>query len=380
MKVFWYLPILLISLSCSQFEAQRDPASASDKSSYPFSFWPYEFEGCQNTKDQFLEKNSFIKVTYSKKLNQNCHVETGRWRDFFTGEIITNASEIRVTSVIPLAHLKRKSLNKMPTPRVHGMMKDQDYLIILKSGGIGESLYLNNDITLTTLPANQPSQCEYIGMWNQMKERWSISTKKFEQNKIEEISNECEKAQSYERDYFKHWSTLPGFNCNTRYESLRRDSQVPLTFLEKENTKKSNPTCPQILSGQWYDLYTGDIISDPKVIDIDHFVPLQHAYMSGGWSWPQWKKEDYANSLKDPMHLVSVSASQNRKKGAKDPSKYIPPLESYHCDYVEQWLHIKWRWNMKVFKDEETFIRNLSQKCSPEINEKLNSILDFLKK
>ncbi len=98
-------------------------------------------------------------------------------------------------------------------------------------------------------------------------------------------------------------------------------------------------------------------------LDVDHVVPLKNAHRSGGWSWPSWKKEEYANYLEDKNHLLAVSASENRIKGAKGPEDYMPPAKNYHCGYLKTWIKIKMNWNLMMSQREAEFIQTKLKSC-----------------
>jgi hypothetical protein len=50
-----------------------------------------------------------------------------------------------------------------------------------------------------------------------------------------------------------------------------------------------------IIGGTWHDPYSGNTVTHPGDLDIDHLVPLANAHVSGGWTWdPERKRAIYA--------------------------------------------------------------------------------------
>lgn len=362
--------LLFLLVSCAQVGTREPSSERSDFAAW--NFWPLDEQGCMNPKDQFLQKNSSGKVTFNKKFNLECNVIKGHWRDFYTGEDILQAADAIVTPVVPLAHLNQKGISQMPMVRVLGMNSDMNYFIVVKKGSEGEKKHLANADGPEVVPNDQPGVCEFWGMWKEMKEKWNISFKNKEKKLINAQVEACQTPKAYSREAFKHWSTLLGRKCDTRNEVLTKTSMAAVVNVQEGDS------CSKVTAGSWYDLYTADMISDAKLIDIDHFVPLMNAYISGGWKWPQWKKELYANFQEDNFHLVSVSAKQNRSKGAAHPGNYMPPLESYKCDYMKQWIAIKFRWSMNMSLNEATAIDVMMIKCGTEDQAKASKIIKLL--
>ena len=69
--------------------------------------------------------------------------------------------------------------------------------------------------------------------------------------------------------------------------------------------------------GTWRDPYTGEVVTDATKLDIDHMIPLKNAHDSGGWAWDRDKKAAFANEISYADHLIAVTASANRRKGAE---------------------------------------------------------------
>ena len=117
----------------------------------------------------------------------------------------------------------------------------------------------------------------------------------------------------------------------------------------------------RVVAGRWRDEYTGAVYTNPADLEIDHRVPLANAHRSGGWAWDQSRKRAYANDLRDPEHLVAVSATENRIKSDKGPDAWRPPLRESWCHYATAWRAIKQNWLLTILAEEE---RALREKCS----------------
>ena len=160
-------------------------------------------------------------------------------------------------------------------------------------------------------------------------------------------AKEVQQVPKYSRRQWKHWIDVDKDCQNTRQEVLISESLIPVT-MDKRNCK--------VTKGRWFCPYTGKFYTDPKVLDIDHLIPLKHAHNSGGGDWDKERKKDYANFINDPRNLIAVYRGANRQKGAKGPHKWMPEFRAYWCSYLEDWIHIKYTWGLKASITEQKFI------------------------
>lgn len=159
----------------------------------------------------------------------------------------------------------------------------------------------------------------------------------------------------YLRSLYKHWIDADNDCQDSRQEVLIRDSIGRVDFETAENCV--------VKHGQWVDPYTGESFREPRQLDIDHVVPLKNAHESGAWKWPAEKRQEFANYLADRRHLLAVKASENRKKGAKGPDRYMPPASAFHCDYVQEWVRIKRTWGLSLTASEQRAVTAISAGC-----------------
>lgn len=141
----------------------------------------------------------------------------------------------------------------------------------------------------------------------------------------------------YNREDWGNWIDEDGDGLNTRHEVLAEESLIKPVI---SNNK--------VVSGKWFDKYTGKYFTNPSDLDIDHLVPLKNAYISGASNWSKKKKNRYYNYLKYDNHLIAVSKSANRNKSDKSPVDWLPPNEEYQCEYVREWFKIKTAWGLTI--------------------------------
>ena len=153
----------------------------------------------------------------------------------------------------------------------------------------------------------------------------------------------------YNRDDWGDWADEDNDGLNTRHEVLARESLVKPVISNN-----------RVISGKWYDKFTGKYFTNAKDLDIDHLLPLKNAHISGASNWSKEKKNEYYNYMKNENHLVAVSKGANRSKGDKSPVEWLPPNEEYQCEYVREWYKIKTDWGLTI---EEGFDEVSNRVC-----------------
>jgi hypothetical protein len=162
-------------------------------------------------------------------------------------------------------------------------------------------------------------------------------------------------SEPYKRSLYKHWIDADRDCQNTRNEVLIAESIVPPTLDEKG--------C-RVIKGLWYDPFTGQTFTNPRRLDIDHFIPLREVHLSGGDKWTKEQRTAYANDLDYPYTLIAVSLSANRSKGARDPANWMPKNEEYECEYIITWVALKKRLGLSFDDAERQKIDSVLSKCN----------------
>lgn len=157
-----------------------------------------------------------------------------------------------------------------------------------------------------------------------------------------------ERGDGYDRELFEHWITVGG--CSTRENVLIRDSL---------SLAQVDPFGCRVVAGDWVSPYDGATWDNPADVDIDHVVALKEAWDSGAWAWSASQRRAFANDMTDRRTLRAVTDNVNQSKGDKDPSNWMPPMQSAWCQYLADWVSIKARWQLSMDESEAGRIRNL---------------------
>ena len=158
----------------------------------------------------------------------------------------------------------------------------------------------------------------------------------------------------YDRKLYEHWTDADGDCLDTRQEVLIAESQSPA---------KLDSTGCRVLEGLWFDPFTGQRVTDPSRLDIDHLIPLAEAHRSGAGSWTPEQRRRFANDLMHPDALIATTAASNRSKGDRDPAHWLPPNEGFRCEYVRQWVIAKATWGLDMDPTEREAVRSVLWKC-----------------
>ena len=82
---------------------------------------------------------------------------------------------------------------------------------------------------------------------------------------------------------------------------------------------------------------------------------MKEAWISGARDWTPALRQQFANDLTQPQ-LVAVTDNLNQAKGDKDPATWLPPLNSFKCDYVVAWIQVKYYYSLTIDSAEKTVL------------------------
>lgn len=158
----------------------------------------------------------------------------------------------------------------------------------------------------------------------------------------------------YRRAEWPHWDDIDRNGCDGREDALIRASTVPVN---------RGDGC-RVLAGEWVSPYDGLVTTDPGAIQIDHLVPLENAFVSGGWRWDVGRRRLFAN---DQAELVATSASSNQSKGSKTPDEWRPRATSVWCAYALTWVRVKVTYDLTATTAERDALGRMLETCPADV-------------
>ena len=351
-------------------------------------------DGC-NTRAEVLERDSLVPV---KKSGARCAITSGKWQSAYDGRTWLQSRDVQIDHLVSLKEVWDSGGWAWSAAQRSDYANDLANRITLNVVSKNENAKKGEKDPSNYLPTLVSYRCTYLANWVAVKVQWKLSMDQSEYGRTKKLLEGCgatsststtlatstststttttgavvpvasgstaallasitvenEYTSGYERELFPHWKDLDGDGCDTREEVLIRDSQTKAQV---------DPFGCVVVAGDWLSPYDGARWSDKGNVDIDHVVALKEAWDSGAWAWTTSQRTLFANDLSDPRTLLAVTDSVNQSKSDKDPSNWLPPLASYHCTYISDWVAVKARWKLSMDQSEYGRVKKLVDSC-----------------
>ena len=351
-------------------------------------------DGC-NTRAEVLERDSLVPV---KKSGARCAITSGKWQSAFDGRTWLQSRDVQIDHLVSLKEVWDSGGWAWSAAQRSDYANDLANRITLNVVSKNENAKKGEKDPSNYLPPLASYRCTYLANWVAVKVQWKLSMDQSEYGRTKKLLEGCgatssttttlvastssststttgavapvaagttaallasitvenEYTSGYVRELFPHWKDLDGDGCDTREEVLIRDSQTKAQV---------DPFGCVVVAGDWLSPYDGARWSDKGNVDIDHVVALKEAWDSGAWAWTTSQRTLFANDLSDPRTLLAVTDSVNQSKSDKDPSNWLPPLASYHCTYISDWVAVKARWKLSMDQSEYGRVKKLVDNC-----------------
>ena len=320
----------------------------------------------------------------------------------FTGTVNQSISALSVANIVTTREAWESGAWAWNASKRKNFMNDRADITMLALVGATSAQQRGTKDPAGWMPGSSASLCAYLRNWVSVKTKWSLAMDQREFSAVKttfvrQCSNsgsstsvvppssnngvttttgkptvvgsalallqtvrvENEYQVGYDRALFEHWRDIDGDGCDSRDQVLKRDS-ISLPQVDPVNCN--------VIAGDWVSPYDGAKWTNPSDIDIDHVIALKEAWDSGAWAWSAAQRKAFANDTSDSRTLLAVTDSVNQSKSDKDPSNWLPPLQSYTCTYLGNWIAVKVRWSLSMDSSEFGRIKNLLQSTCSSLN------------
>ena len=320
----------------------------------------------------------------------------------FTGTVNQSISALSVANIVTTREAWESGAWAWNASKRKNFMNDRADITMLALVGTTSAQQRGTKDPAGWMPGSSASLCAYLRNWVSVKTKWSLAMDQREFSAVKttfvrQCSNsgsstsvvppssnngvttttgkptvvgralallqtvrvENEYQVGYDRALFEHWRDIDGDGCDSRDQVLKRDS-ISLPQVDPVNCN--------VIAGDWVSPYDGAKWTNPSDIDIDHVIALKEAWDSGAWAWSAAQRKAFANDTSDSRTLLAVTDSVNQSKSDKDPSNWVPPLQSDTCTYLGNWIAVKVRWSLSMDSSEFGRIKNLLQSTCSSLN------------
>jgi uncharacterized membrane protein YgcG len=168
-------------------QAIRDlPVASETRSGYDrdkFRHWTDANGDCQDTRSEVLRQETSARITGA------CTVVTGRWKSIYDGLTWTQASDVDIDHLVPLAEAWDSGAKKWSPATRRAYANDL---------GDARSLIAMTDNLNQSKGDKDPAQwmpgqrrCTYVAQWVAVKIRWSLKVDQAEKRALKNLGGDC---------------------------------------------------------------------------------------------------------------------------------------------------------------------------------------------
>jgi hypothetical protein len=171
------------SASTLQLVVAEDKTTGYNRSL--FKHWiDADKDGC-NTRAEVLIEEAVVKP----KIGPKCKLTGGEWVSAYDGKKVTNASQLDVDHLVPLAEAWRSGAWKWSAAERQAYANDLENSEALISVALATNRSKGDKDPSLWIPIQ--NQCNYVESWISIKSKYSLSIDKSEKTKLEELITDC---------------------------------------------------------------------------------------------------------------------------------------------------------------------------------------------
>lgn len=148
-----------------------------------FKLWDDVNHDCQNTRAEVLAQESHVPTS------GGCTIATGRWVSYYDGQVITDASQLDIDHVVPLAEAWDSGARAWSAAKREAYANDLTDKRPLVAVSASANRSKGDSDPAQWMPTF--GQCRYIMQWTVTKVRWGLSVDGAEKRQLRRIASHC---------------------------------------------------------------------------------------------------------------------------------------------------------------------------------------------
>ena len=169
----------------SKFDLVTAPDRSTKYSRAQFKHWiDADKDGC-NTRAEVLIEEAIIEP----KIGPKCKLSGGQWLSLYDGKTITNATQLDVDHLVPLAEAWRSGAWKWTAIQRQAFANDLENSEVLIAVTLSTNRSKGDKDPALWLPVNE--QCTYIKNWIEIKVKYSLTVDVKEAIKLNSLIDSC---------------------------------------------------------------------------------------------------------------------------------------------------------------------------------------------
>ena len=176
-------------LAAAAIVAEFEGFSDYDRDAYDGGGWPDSDGDCQSDRHEILIKESIIETVLDA---EGCRVETGLWIDPYDGTEYSDADQVSIDHVIPLAAAHRAGAWRWDEPSRRAFASDIAFPATHAVVGTDVNQSKADRGPEEWRPPSEEAWCRYAVDWTAVKTRWSLDFTDAEVSALEQMLDTCE--------------------------------------------------------------------------------------------------------------------------------------------------------------------------------------------
>lgn len=168
------LPLLILSFNSFAYNREAD-----------YGGWQ-DYDGdCQNTRAEVLISRSLSQVEFSR--SDNCYVKAGKWIDYYTGKVYTNAKDVQIDHLISL-HQHYKAVGSTLTHEQRVEYANEPTHLVIANSTLNMSKS-DKDLSEFILRVSLENKCKYIKDYTRIADANNITLDKSDMEVVNQNKN-----------------------------------------------------------------------------------------------------------------------------------------------------------------------------------------------